>query len=68
MVAVAGAKTSSWLAGADRVAALNSGLSAAFVRAGIIAAAAAVLAAFAIEMPRAEKATGPQNEAARARA
>jgi EmrB/QacA subfamily drug resistance transporter len=53
MVAVAGAKTSSWtLAGADKLAALNSGFSAAFVGAGIIAAAAALLAAFAIRQPR----------------
>ncbi len=62
MVAVAGAKTSSWtLAGADRLAALDSGFSAAFIGAGSIAAAAAVIAAFAIRMPRAET-TGPRSE------
>jgi hypothetical protein len=65
MVAVAGAKTSSWtLAGADRVAALNSGFSAAFIGAGIVAAAAAVLAAVAIRLPRAEP-TRPQPARAR---
>lgn len=65
MVAVAGAKTSSWtVAGADRVAALNSGFSAAFIGAGIVAAAAAVLAAVAIRLPRAEP-TRPQPARAR---
>ncbi|MBA2538029.1 MAG: MFS transporter [Deltaproteobacteria bacterium] len=55
MVAVAGAKTSSLtIAGADRLAALNSGFSAAFIGAGVIAVGGAVLAALAIRMPRAE--------------
>lgn len=66
MVAVAGAKSSSWtLAGADRLVVLNDGFSAAFLGAGIIAGAAAVLAAFAIRMPRAENTA--QNAAASSR-
>lgn len=66
MVAVAGAKTSSWTsAGADRLVALNDGFSAAFAGAGVIAGAAAVLAALAIRMPRVENTA--QNEAAGSR-
>jgi len=49
MVAVAGAKTSSLAAaGIDAAAALNDGFSAAFVGAGAIALAAAILAALAV--------------------
>jgi MFS family permease len=60
MVAVAGAKTSSLaVAGAERLAALSGGFSSAFIGAGIIAAGAAALAAFAIRMPKAQAAVEP---------
>jgi EmrB/QacA subfamily drug resistance transporter len=64
MVAVAGAKTSSLaVAGTERLVALNGGFSSAFVGAGIIAAAAAVLSAFAIRMPKAQPAPHAQQDA-----
>jgi hypothetical protein len=53
MVAVAGAKTSSLVAGgADATVAMNDGFSAAFIGAGVIAFAAAALAGIAIRVPR----------------
>lgn len=52
MVAVAGATTSARIAGgAEAISAMNSGFSAAFVGAGVIALGAAVLAALAIRGP-----------------
>jgi len=54
MVAVAGGRTSSLVAGGmDQAAAMSGGFSAAFVGAGLVAFAAAAFAALAIRMPRA---------------
>jgi EmrB/QacA subfamily drug resistance transporter len=56
MVAVVGSKTSSLVAaGADATSAMNGGFSAAFLGAGAVAFGAALLAALAIRVPRANK-------------
>jgi EmrB/QacA subfamily drug resistance transporter len=65
MVAVGGAKTSSLTAaGAERLLAVNSGFSSAFIGAAIIAVGAALLSAIAIRMPRAKATTASQKGAA----
>jgi hypothetical protein len=65
MVAVAGAKTSALAtSGAERLSSLNSGFSAAFIGAAVIAGAAALLSATAIRMPAKQTGAAPQKTAA----